>query len=370
MRYPGFVGPSVPSRARTVNHERTVNLYVEGSRGTPKHDPSLLIRPATRSWSYCAPGPVRALFWQDGRMFAVSGGWCYEVLSSRQVTILGQVALDARPATISSNGTGGFQLFITSGGLGYIFDLSTNSFQQITDPEFPVPCDWGGYLDSYFVAKQAGTNQFQISALLDGLTWSGLDVAQASLSSDRKVAMAISHRELWFLGTKNTEVWYNSGNASFPFEPIEGVFVEHGIAAQYSVANLDNTIYWLGLDSAGQGIVWRANGYTPERISDHALEHNRSTWATLSDALGFAFQLGGHAWYALVSPHNDTTWIYDVGQQTWTEWAQWDERLMRFVPWVGRSAASGWGHQFIGDRQSGMIYTLTLDEYQDRLVWL
>lgn len=368
MNYGGFVGGSHRVRSRTINSEWTVNLYQESGGGTPKRDPGMYIRPCLQPWTYCGPGPIRSLYFQDNRFFAVSGGFYYEIDRSSNVTSLGAVQQDAYPATISSNGTGGFQNFITSGGLGYIHDLTTNAFVQISDADFPNPVTFGAYVDGYFVALKGQSNQFQISALEDGLTWDGLDVAQASLSSDQKVALVISHRELWLHGTQYTEVWYNSGDASFPFQPVQGVFIEHGIAAPYSAVRLDNTQYWVGQDEAGRGIVWRANGYTPERVSDHALENQLQALPRLDDMRGVALQMDGHAWYLLYSPHLETSPVYDVGGNLWTDWGHWSDELMRFIPFVGTAQASGWGMQFIGDRQSGTIYTLSMSHYQDRLV--
>jgi hypothetical protein len=369
MIFPGFTGGSVPSRSKTINNERTVNLYEEHSTGTPKRDPAMLMRPSLRAWTYLGPGPVRALFWQDGRFFGVSGPWFYEIFQSRNVNPIGQVAVDGLPATISSNGaSGGHQLLITSGGLGYIFDLTTGVFGPITDAEFLTPTAMAVYSDTFFVNLQRGANTFQLSDILDGTAWNGLDTGQTSLTSDTKVAIATTHRELWILGTKNCEVWYDSGDASFPYQPVAGVLVEHGIAAPYSVVPLDNTLYWLGQDSAGRGLVWRTNGYTPERISDNALEYVMQTWPTLEDVIAFAFQISGHAFYCLYSPHNDTTWVYDVGTQVWTEWAHWEPVTMRFVPLKARCAASGWNQIFLGDRQSGAIYVLSMTEFADDVV--
>lgn len=364
----GFAGGSVPSRSRTIDSERTINLYLEHSIGTPKRDPALLARPSLRAWTYLGPGPIRGLFHQDGRFFGVSGPYFYELYQSRNVSVLGTVAVDGNPATISSNGTGGHQLFVTSGGHGYIFDLTANTFAEITDGEFLTPSAMGVYSDTYFVNLQRGSNIFQLSDNLDGTAWNGLDTGSTSLTSDTKVAIAASHRELWMFGTKNSEVWYNSGDASFPYQPVAGVLVEHGIAAPYSVVNLDNTLYWLGQDAQGRAVVWRANGYTPERISNHALEYVMSQWPTLENCLAWSFQISGHAFYALYSPHNDTTWLYDVGTQSWCEWAHWEPVRMCWIPLKARCAAAGWNQVFFGDRQSGAVYTLSLTDYLDDVV--
>jgi hypothetical protein len=319
-------------------------------------------------YTYCDPGPIRALFIQDNRRFTVSGAFFYEILGSRNVVIRGQVREDAYPATISSNGPGGFQLFITSGRVGYIYNLTTNAFQTIGDPDFPSPCNMGLFSDGYFLALRSQSNDFAVSKAEDGLIWNGLDVAQTTLSSDLKLSFAISHRELWIFGSKYTEVWAPDANAVPPYSPIPGVFIEHGIAAPYSVVRMDNTLYWLGQDESGTGVVWRANGYTPEHISDHAVDGVIQSWPRLDNTFAFAFQVEGHLWYALYSPYNDTTWMYDIASQQWTEWAIWDNQLLRYRPWIGRCAASGGGLTLIGDRQSGTIYELRTDVFQDTLV--
>ena len=369
--YPGFTGGSVPARSRTVNVERTVNLYPEHTGGTPKRDPVLYNRPSCVPWTYCANGPIRCLFWQDGRFFAVSGGYFYECFKSRNVIIRGLVRVDAHPATISSNGTGGNQLFITSGGLGYIYDLTTDTLAQITDPEFPNPVTFGAYVDGYFLAMQGDSNRVQFSSILDGDEWNGLDVFQTSLSSDLKSAMLVSNRRIFLWGTKNTEVWYNAadGNTVFLPDPSAGV-ISHGIAAPYTAIELDNTPYWLGQDAAGSGLVWRFNGYTPEPISNPQVDGVIQSWPSLTNCLAFGFQMVGHAWYALYSPYAETTWMYDVTMRTWTEWALEDHVWMRFFPWIGRCQAAGWNQQFIGARNNGTIYRMDMTVYQDRIVTL
>lgn len=376
MEYFGFVGNSVLARSRTQNCEWTNNLYIEASAGTPKRAKGLYSRPCLVPWTLCAPGPIRAMHFQDGRLNVVSGNYYYDVQQSRNVTILGEVQQDSHPATISTNGTNGNQNFVTSGGLGYIHDLSTGSFVQISDANFPDPTIQGAYIDADFVALKGGSNTFQWSAALDGLTWPGLNIAQASSSSDNKISMVVSHREIWLFGSKNTEVWANTPNA---YEPVPGVFVEHGIAAPWTATRLDNTVYWVGLDEAGTAVVWRANGYTPERISDHALEYQLQSLPRLDDMRGLAFQMGGHGWYLLYSPHvptdshgrdmEHTTYVFDINAQAWTDWSHWSDRYMRFFPFVGTTHANAWnGLTLIGDRQSGTIYRLSFQHFTDRLV--
>lgn len=373
MNFEGFTGGSQTGYSRTVNAERTINLYVEVPSGEPKRKPVMYNRPSLMAWTYTAPGPVRALFHQDNRMFCVSGRFFYEILQSRNLANgnapWGEMESDGNPATISSNGTGGEQLFITSGGAGYIFDLSDNTFTEITDEEFLRPSAMGLFSDSSFINLQRGTNSWQISDLKDGLSWNGLLTGTVSTSSDKTLAIAMLARQLWLMGSKTSQPWQAVSGGNNPYAPIPGVFIEHGIIAPYSIQLLDNTLYWLGQDTQGRAIVWRANGYTPERISTHALEYQLQNLARLNDIIGFSFQFNGHGMYALYSPLLETTWVYNVNNNLWVEWSHWDEVYLRDQPLAARCACAGWNKVFLGDRQSGAIYTLEDDVFEDDVVW-
>jgi hypothetical protein len=371
MRFPGFLGPSGINRSLNVDAERTINFYPELVDGGATGKPSryhLHGTPGLRPFVGLPAGPVRGLFSQDGRMWAVGATRLYEVFANQTGVELGVVAVDANPATLSSNGTAGHQLFVTSGGFGYVYDLISGAFARITDPEFPYPCSMGLYLDTYFVALKAKSRQFYISDNLDGTTWSGLAVAETSSSTDDLLAMAGSHRELWLAGSHVTHVWYNSGAASFPFQPVSGAHIEHGILAPFSMVKLDNTLFWLGQDETGIGIVWRANGYTPERISSHAMEYALGQVGRLDDAIGWAYQEEGHTFYLLYVPSAETTWCYDIATGLWHERALWDPDALVWTPHPGRCHCFAFGKHLVGDRATGTIYEMSLSLLADDLV--
>ena len=48
--------------------------------------------------------------------------------------------------------------------------------------------------------------------------------------------------------------------------------MEVGCTAAASIDKLQGAIYWLGQSAQGAGVVYRAKGYQPERISTFALE--------------------------------------------------------------------------------------------------
>lgn len=372
--YPGIIGASATSRSLNVNAERTVNWYLEAPAGTPKASPVLLPTPCVRPFVVLGDGPVRALFAQDGRCFAVSGTSLYEVFASQNATLRGTATADGRPATISSNGSNGGQLFITSGGVGYIYSLLTNTIGAVTTNAEPVAM--GTFSDGYFVALQRNSNKFYTSALYDGLTWDALDVYQVSTVADQVVTLIESHRDLWLLGSQTSGVWANTGDADTPYQPIPGVKIEQGSAAAFSAANVDNTLIWLGGNQQGNRVVFRAEGYTPKRISTHAVEYALNQYPRVDDAIAWAYQDEGHAFYCLYLPTapprqsgiQHTLWCYDVTTGEWHERSLWNTRTLREEPDYGRCHAFAFGKHLIGDRQSGAIYELHLDESQDTAV--
>ena len=78
------------------------------------------------------------------------------------------------------------------------------------------------------------------------------------------------------------------------------------------ITKMDNGVFWLGKDARGQGIVYRANGYTGTRVSTHAVEWQIQRYGDMSDAIGYAYQQDGHTFYVLTFPSADATWVYDA----------------------------------------------------------
>jgi hypothetical protein len=372
--FPGLVGSTARVRSVIAGSERTVNLYVEQEPGTPKAPATLYATPCVRPFAVMGDGPVRALFSQDGRCFAVSGSSFYEIFASRTVTLRGTATADGSPATISSNGSNGNQLFVTSGGVGYIYNLLTNTIAAVTTNAEPV--QMGAFSDGYFLALQRTSNRFTYSALYDGTTWDALDFYQVSTVADQVVTMIESHRDIWLLGSQTSSVWNNTGDADNPWQPIPGVKIEMGSAAAFSAVNLDNTLYWLGGNQQGNRVVYRANGYTPERISNHAVEWALNQYPQVSNAVAWAYQDEGHAFYVLFlpskpprnSPVDWTSWVYDVATGQWHERAVWDNVLGQWEPHYGRCHTYAFGRHLIGDRSSGAIYELSLNLTVDTVV--
>ncbi len=357
---PNFVGGSSTLKSRQINATRSVNLIVRGGGVGGKVAATLNNGMGVTPFSF-VPGArsIRGLFAQDGRAFAVGGTSFVEFFEDGTTGPAITLLEDYFPATMVSNGQGGNQLLAVSGGTGIVYDLATNSQIPITAPNLDPPYTMAAYIDTYGLVVKAFSPKFQFSALNDFSNWVAFDFAARSEGPDNISAIVRNHRELWILGTLTSEVWYDDGVT--PFAPIQGVFIEQGCIATFSALGLDNTVFWLGQNIQGQGQVFRANGYTPERISDEAVDFALAQSDQLRNTIAWSFQLQGHLFYGLYVPDLPTTWVYDVSTKIWAEWARWDISTATFIPWFARCSCHAFGRTLIGDRSSSTIYEVNFD---------
>lgn len=353
-----ILGSSYVARSVNAADSRMVNLYPEMVPEGGK-EPAFLNRcPGLHLEVVVGSGPVRGLWVLGENLYAVSGSRLYKVSPTYVVTDLGAVS-GAGPVSMADNG---IQLFVACNGPSYIYNANTGVFGQITDPDFPGAV-LVSYLDTYFVFNEPNSQKIWVTELLDGTSIDPLDFASAEGAPDGVVGIIADHRELWVFGTNSVEVWYNSGNADFPLARIQGAFNELGCAAPYSIAKMDNGLFWLGRDARGQGMVYRANGYTGQRISTHAVEWQIQQYGDLSDAIGYTYQQDGHSFYVLVFPSANTTWIYDVATQAWHERAGFVDGA--FTRHRGNCQAFFNTNVMIGDHENGNIYSYDLTNYSD-----
>ena len=357
-----ILGASYVARSINAADNRMVNLFPEMTPDNGQTAAFLNRAPGLEFLQSVGTGPIRALWAHQTNgsdFYVVSGGEVYKLNSMTGApTLIGTVS-GTGPVSIADNGT---QIFFACNPDGFIYNEVTNVFAQITDPDFPGAVTVG-YLDGYFVFNEPNSQRVWVTALLDGLSVDPLDFASAEGSPDGLVGIIVDHREAWLFGTDSVEVWYDAGLPDFPLTRIQGAFNEIGCVAAFSIAKLDNGLFWLGTDARGQGIVYRANGYTGQRISTHAIEYAIAQYGNISDAIAYTYQQEGHAFYVLTFPSGNATWVYDVSTQAWHERAGWDNGV--FVRHRSNCQCNFGGNIIVGDYENGNIYQFSLDIYAD-----
>jgi hypothetical protein len=353
-----ILGSSYVLRSPNAADSRCINLYPEIVPEGGKEPAWLQRAPGLRLLTELPTGPVRGLWTFNDIGFAVAGDTFYRINEVFEFEAKGTVT-GTGPVSMVDNGT---QLFIACNGPSYIYNVRTDQFAQITDPDFPGAV-MVGYIDGYFTFNEPNSQRFWVTSLLDGTSIDPLDFASAEGSPDDLVSLMVDHREVWLFGQNSVEVWYDAGGEDFPLARIQGAFNEIGCIAPYSVAKLDNGLFWLGADARGRGVVYRAEGYTGKRVSTHAVEWQIQQYRQLQDAQAYTYQQDGHAFYVLNFPTADTTWVYDVATGAWHERAAWVND--RFTRHRGNCQMSFANNIVIGDYSTGALYAFDLNVYSD-----
>lgn len=353
------LGSSYVARSVNAADNRMVNLFPEIVPEGGKEPAFLQRAPGLRLLTTVGTGPIRGLNAYGGNLYVVSGEQLIKLDSAYTATVIGNVSGATGSVSMANDGN---HLFIACDGPSYVYNATTLAFGQITDVDFPGALTVS-YLDGYFVFIEPDSQKVWVTSLLDPTSIDPLDFASAEGDPDGLVSSIVDHSEVWLFGTNSIEVWYNSGNADFPLQRIQGAFNEIGCAATFSVAKLDNGLFWLGQDARGQGIVYRANGYTGQRISTHAVEWQIQQYSNVSDATAYTYQQDGHSFYVLNFPSANATWVYDVATQAWHERAG-------FINGAFTRHRAEWQTFFnnaltLGDYQNGNIYTFDMEVYAD-----
>lgn len=374
-RLPGMIGPAYGSSSPLADPEELINLYVEQvDSPSPTNKYIYNPTPGLETRITVPQAPIRALFQLPAsvdsatRGFFVAGGTFYEFTSDFTVTNRGTLSgVGANPATISYNGDGGGQLLITSADMADSYDLATD----VLTPIAGLAAFQGGMLDSYGLALDQLTSTLRLSDLLDLSVWDPTQFAQRSVAPDPWRAMAVLYPRIYLFGEHTSEVWYDAGSFPFPFAPVQGILIQDGIEAPFSLTVADNALYWLAHNTNGTARVVRATGYRPEVISTKAVEQAITSYAeagTVSDAVGWTYQLDGHQFYLLNFPSAGVTWCYDTAlppAMGWHKRGTWITEDAEYIALRPQYHVYTFGKHLVGDRETGTIYEMRNTYGQD-----
>jgi hypothetical protein len=356
--------------------QRCVNLYGEKNPDDSVFPFTFYPTPGLITLSTAPEAGFRGAYVSSTNdLFVCVGQGIYRVMPDWSFKRLGVVGTYGTPVSMSDNGT---RLVIVDGSVnGYVVNLTTYAWIAIdataTDSETAASGDgtssafYGSdrvdYADTFLIFNKPNSPQFYISDSA-AVTFDPLNFAGKVGGSDNLVVAIVVNLYIWLLGEMTTEVFYNSGAADFPYAREPGVFIQHGCAAKYSVARMDNSIYWVAKDPQGQGMIMRSDGLSAVRISTHALEQEIQGYARIDDAVGYTHQLGGHLFYVVTFPTADKTWAFDLATGEWAE-RLWMDTSGVFHRHRGACYAFWQGKALVGDWENGNLYEMTPDAMDD-----
>jgi hypothetical protein len=356
-------------RSKPLNAAKLLNLYPAPAPSGSMSQWALYGTPGQKVWSSALMGllgdlgPIRAGREALGYLWVVANNWLVRFTNdynkeSPLTFYSGGVLPVEGNVTLVDNGT---QLGILVGTkMFYVTGATTLSptISAVTDADFPSEGATSvDFIDGYGVFTRGGeSGQWFLSDLYDFSAYDALDFATAESAPDGLRKVISTDSEVWLFGDRTTEVWSNTGAAAFPFEPIAGATMQKGIAAPRSAIRFDNSLIWLGHDR----IVYRAEGYRPVRISDHAVEELLRD-GSVSDAYAMSHSIAGHQFYVLTLPSKGITLAYDAAPPSAWHLRQSGTSTSPAV-WSPLCIFEAFGKTLVGG-ESGVIYELDLDTY-------
>lgn len=368
-----LTGGAYQARSLAVAAQRCLNLIPEplpAEEGEPvqyAHYPT----PGTRIFATPEAGAVRCLYQStQGDLIAAVGSGVYVVQANGNTTKIGTISAGSGQVRMQDNGV---TLFIVDGTAkgGWYCSLPKKPQQglygaltQIADSAF-----YGSrtiaILDTFFLYTNPDTTNWYVgpAQFEDEATtpFDSLYVASKTSYPDTISGIAAVGQTIWLFGTQETELWYTSGAADFPFQRMPSLNIGAGCIAPYTISANSDVVFWLGSDKAGLPRVYMGSGQTAQPVSTYAIENAIQRYADCAEAIGNIYQQGGHTFYVLTFPQTGKTWVYDLSTSLWHERCSLDPHTLVEAPLRASAWASAYGRVFCGDPETGSIYEVSLD---------
>ena len=348
-----LVGGTTEEFSTPFNPNRSVNLYPVVSRDG-KEITALYSTPGLKEFTRVGSGAIRGVFKSgNGRFFVISGAKLYEVLVDGSTTELGTLQQNTGNVSIAEVQT---QLGICDGVNVYILKYSDDSFQRVTDADLPEASTITS-IDSFFVITKLNSGKFFISEVLDGTKWDALDFASAEKTPDNVLRAFAGAGQLWLFGEKTTEIWNNTGDATFPFQRISGATFNTGIVAPLSAVEIDKNIYWVGQDDGGRGQVYVTSGFSAQPISTPPITQMLERADNIEDIVSYFYSQDGHTFYVINGGGLETSLVFDTTTKTWHERAFTNDSG-QFEPHLVSTHAFVFGLHIGGSRKDNRLFRI------------
>lgn len=389
----GFVGQAYEAPNPNQDRQRLINWYPEFSQDPKSKTPVALLGcpglneifdfsmmsddVAVAPTGGCRgvwvlPGGTDAL-WVVGRaviLTQMTVPATQTTIAQFSKTFIGNLRTNTGPVCIRDNGPGGYAV-IVDGPNGYLYQIATFTLTQITDSAF-LGADLCAFIDGWLIFNEPGTQKFYTTAPTPyTVTFDATFFALKDSSSDNLVTLFENNRELWLIGERTSEVWYDAGGAQFAFSRIPGVAPQIGCSAVNSIARLGSSLVWLGKSERGENVVIKTEQYNYVDISSRAIEAAITSYPLVSDAIGFVYEEEGHLFYVLTFPTADKTWVYDqtaseaAGTPQWHQRASFNPDTGTFHRFKGSCFANYQNIRMVGDFQVQSGYQMSRQFYMD-----
>lgn len=254
------------------------------------------------------------------------------------------------------------KLFATNGGRITEYDLTTA--KKLVDPDAPLESShiimFDTYLHSNNLSDDKWDESIMFSAVADPITWpAGGQFYSAENHPDKLNAIHSAWDEIALFGEAQIENFYNDRES--PFSSIPGGNINDGTLSPWTIKGNKDFYFYLNAD---RNVIQLAGRQAIE-ISD-PIDDILDGVVDFENAEGDWFKLKGKELYLITI--NDRTFVYDIKFKEWIgEWGFWDKTEATYTKFKGRNFINvkPWGLTLCSDKDTGDIYKLDFDTYQD-----
>lgn len=301
-------------------------------------------------------GANRGLFALGNLLYTVSGEKLYRLTSVGAKTEIGTVVGQFPVIFTPNRKVPDPQIVIIADTKRYI--LVGGVLSEISDPDLPAGVHSTTYLQGRTIFG-INDGRFFSSEISDAGDIDALVFGEAELSPDNGVRVFTNGEEFWYWGSESLEIFRGTGNANSPFEPLQGSGSGKGAGAisKYPIVVFDNAPIWV-TDTC---VVARANGYSPQRVSNHAVERDiqaAKDAGTADQITGFEWARGGHWFYQLCLPN--ATWVLDASTKLWHKKTSYLRNRSKF-----KFFAEAFGKMLVAEDGGTKIFEMTAEAHDE-----
>jgi hypothetical protein len=297
-------------------------------------------------------GLDRGMLKNNNLIYRVVGTTLYSVTSDGTHTTIGTIPGTER---CMLKAIGSQVIIINGSGALYVWNGTTLTLN--TDPGIGSPRG-ATVVNNQAIYDEGAGQRFSVSDVALPLTVNGLNYAAAESFPDDLLIPYGYKETLMLMGADGIELWWNSGQGNPPFDKIQGGGINIGLGAIHSVADNPDYVFLLGSDRNVYTVTGGASAVVTV-ISTAAMAKQFQAYGTISDAVGWTMQLEKQWFYVLTFPTQNITWCYPVGGE-WFEWGTGPTGRIR-----ANSYVNIFGKHLVGDYQSGNLYELSAETYDD-----
>jgi hypothetical protein len=367
-------GTGTLGKSRNVTSQRRVNVYAENLGDADKTPRAFYSRPGLlkgfndpNSGSASIGGPMRGLIVVPS-VSTASNETVYAAQADRalQATYSGRFLAaesffqtTAGPVQFANNGTA---TIAVDGVTGYLMGTGSMAVAGVAD--FPNGARSLCFIAGRFVVDDpTSSGKFRWCGVYDHTDWDPLNFATAESNSDPLVQVFERGGELLLFGNRTIEFWAPTGDANV-FLRTGGAGIDWGLAIFDTVRKANDSVFFIGRNLGGQPQVCRLDGYQARVVSTPDVDYRMNAAITAGAQVATSVVThSGHTWYIVNLA--DTSLVYDVMQNEWSEWQTADPVTGIPARWAGQYSSQYRNTAIVTDYRDGRVYFLDAERYTD-----